>query len=149
MNYSASIRALLQRCAIGQQRCEAELVKLAHRDRVLQRELEALHEQREGLTQLILAQRPAGHITSAELFALQRKQAVLRRQQLNLSLQHGELVVQREEIVQLRTEQQGRHAYWLRKEDKYQRWAKSEARRNRLRTQARDEAELEERIKWK
>ncbi|MGL5758786.1 hypothetical protein [Plesiomonas sp.] len=149
MNYSASIRALLQRCAISLQRCEAELGTLMKRDHVLQVEQEALHEQREGLQQLILAQHPEGKMACAELFALQRKQAVLRRQQLNLSLQLSELVVQREEIAQLRTEQQRLHTYWLHKEDKYQRWAKSEARRNRLRVQARDEAELEERIKWK
>ncbi|UGA39612.1 hypothetical protein JOS77_09235 [Chromobacterium haemolyticum] len=96
MSLLPKLGALLRRCQAAQSRCEAELVQLARQDGALAAEQEALASQGQGLRQLLLAQRPAGAMSRGQLFALQRKQAVLRRQLQNLDLQSGQLEEQRQ-----------------------------------------------------
>ncbi|MCD5364671.1 hypothetical protein [Chromobacterium aquaticum] len=149
MRLLPKLGALLRRCQAAQQRCEAELLQLARRDGDLAAEQQALVLQGQGLRQLLLAQRPAGAMSRGQLFALQRKQAVLRRQLQQLDLQQGQLEEQRQALSGLRDAQQTLRRQWLRKEDKYQRWAKLQRRQERMRRLRLDEAEQEERTIWK
>ncbi|MBK0415613.1 hypothetical protein JD974_14490 [Chromobacterium haemolyticum] len=148
MSLLPKLGALLRRCQAAQSRCEAELAQLARQDGALAAEQEALASQGQGLRQLLLAQRPAGAMSRGQLFALQRKQAVLRRQLQNLDLQSGQLEEQRQGLAGRREEQQVLRRQWLRKEDKYQRWAKLQRRQERMRRLRLDEAEQEERTIW-
>ena len=149
MRLLPKLGALLRRCQAAQSRCEAELLQLARRDGELAAEQQALALQGQGMRQLLLAQRPVGAMSRGQLFALQRKQAVLRHQLQQLDLQQEQLVERRQELDGLRDAQQTLRRQWLRKEDKYQRWAKLQRRQERMRRLRLDEAEQEERTIWK
>ncbi|MEO2215490.1 hypothetical protein ABGV49_00215 [Chromobacterium vaccinii] len=149
MSLLLKIGALLRRCRFAQSRCEQALAQLARRDGALQREIDDMGAQIEGLRQLLHAQRPAGTVLErSQLFALHRKQAVMRHRMQDLDLQIGQLREQRGQLAQQREEQAGLHRFWLRKEDKYQRWAQLRRRQERLEAIRREESELEERTKW-
>ncbi|AUH51336.1 hypothetical protein CXB49_11175 [Chromobacterium sp. ATCC 53434] len=149
MSLRARLDALLGRCRAAQRRSEQALARLAREDEDLRREQDDIAGQRHGLRQLLQAQRPQGTVFDrGGLFALQRRQAVLRRQLQNLDLQDGELGVQRQRLEQLRAEEAETRSRWLRKEDKYQRWARLQRRRERLSRLRREEAEQEEARIW-
>ncbi|MBX9295510.1 hypothetical protein ABH309_15860 [Chromobacterium piscinae] len=150
MSLLAKIGALLRRCQFAQSRCQQALAQLTRQDDGLQRELRALEAQGQGMRQLLQAQQLAGAVVDrGQLFALQRRQAVLRQQLQGLALQGEQLQEQRQQLQQERERQSGLSRQWLRKEDKYQRWAQRVRKQRRLVRLRQEEGELEERTKWK
>ncbi|WP_440029663.1 hypothetical protein [Chromobacterium amazonense] len=142
--------ALQRRCAASQRRCEAQLAALAREDNGLRDEEDALAAQAQGLRQLLEMQRPAGTVLElGQLYALLRKQAVLRHQLQNLDLKAAQLNEQRKVLAERRAVRQDEHRTWLRKDDKYQRWATRVRKQENLLRLRQDEAEQEERTQWK
>ncbi|UTH74105.1 hypothetical protein [Chromobacterium sp. IIBBL 290-4] len=149
MSLLPKIGALLRRCELAQSRCEQALAQLARRDADLEREIAAMKSQQDGMRQLLLAQRPDGEVMARdELFAWQRTQAVLRHRMQDLDFQMDRLREARGEVRQEQEAQTTLRKSWLRKEDKYQRWARTQRRLRRLEMLSREESELEERTKW-
>ncbi|MBP4049423.1 hypothetical protein J9978_07915 [Chromobacterium violaceum] len=141
---------LLARCLAAQSRCRAGLAQLARGEAEIDREREAVQSQDASLRELLQAQRPAGlSLDRGELFALLRKQAVLRRQRQNLSLQLDALGEKRRQLQDEKDGLSKRLAQWLRKEDKYRRWQQTERRRARLLSLRAEETEQEEATAWK
>ncbi|MEN3029782.1 hypothetical protein [Chromobacterium amazonense] len=150
MRLLPKIRALQRRCAASQQRCEAQLAQLAREDDALRGNEDALASQAQGIRHLLETQRPAGTVLDrGQLSALLRKQAVLRRQLQNLNLQLAQLNEQRLALAVRRDERLLERRDWLRKDDKYQRWASQLRKQDRLFRLRQDEAEQEERTQWK
>ena len=83
-----------------------------------------------------------------ELFAMQRRLAVLRRQLHMLAFQEGRV---REQLQLLQTEKEAvllQRQYWLRKQDKYERWGKIQRQAWRLYQLRQEESEAQERVTW-
>ncbi|KZE88092.1 hypothetical protein KIF53_13045 [Chromobacterium subtsugae] len=140
---------LLSRCQAEQRRCDSELAQLAREDGQLEARQRDLDGQGEGLRRLLLAQRPAGAaLDRGQLFALLRKQAVLRRQLQNLDLQREQAREQRLQLAERRERQAALRRQWLRKEEKYQRWMQLQRRRRRLLGLRQEEIEQEEMTTW-
>ncbi|OHX10800.1 hypothetical protein [Chromobacterium sphagni] len=149
MSLLVELRALLRRCQAEQRRHLSALAQLAREDRQLEGRQQDIRSQSQGLRQLLHAQRPGGTVLDrGQLFALQRKQAVLRRQLQNLDLQLTQAQEQRLQLEQRREQQAALHRQCLRKEDKYQRWAQSQRRRQRLLRLRLEETEQEEITTW-
>lgn len=150
MSLLPKIGALLRRCQFAQSRCQQALAQLSRQDDGLLREQQALEAQGQGVRLLLQAQQLAGAVVDrGQLFSLQRRQAVLRQQLQSLALQ-GEQLRERRQQLQLEKEKQsGLSRQWLRKEDKYQRWAQRVRKQRRLSRLLQEEVELEERTKWK
>ncbi|PRP70986.1 hypothetical protein BUE93_09185 [Chromobacterium amazonense] len=150
MRLLPKLRALQQRCVASQRRCEAQLAALAREDDDLRKEEDALVAQGHGLCQLLQAQRPVGIVLErSQLFAILRKQAVMRQQLQNLELQRKQLTELRQALAERRMVQQEERSAWQRKDDKYQRWATRVRKQESLLRLRQDEAEQEERTIWK
>ncbi|WP_158248655.1 MULTISPECIES: hypothetical protein [Chromobacterium] len=146
----AKIHSLQRRSAASQQRCEVQLAQLAREDDALRVDADALVAQAQGLRHLLETQRPTGAVLDrGQLSALLRKQAVLRRQLQNLNLQLAQLGEQRQALAMRRDERQFERHSWLRKKDKYQRWASQVRKQERLLQLRQEEAEQEERTQWR
>ncbi|ERD99727.1 hypothetical protein O166_16775 [Pseudogulbenkiania ferrooxidans EGD-HP2] len=144
------IGALLRRCQFAQSRCQQALAQLSRQDDGLLREQQALEAQGQGVRLLLQAQQLAGTVVDrGQLFSLQRRQAVLRQQLQSLALQGEQLWERRQQLQLEREKQSGLSRQWLRKEDKYQRWAQRVRKQRRLSRLLQEEVELEERTKWK
>lgn len=150
MRLLPKLRALQRRCEASQHRCEAQLAALAREDDGLRGEEDALAAQAQGLRQLLETQRPAGAVLErGQLYALLRKQAVLRHQLQGLGLQATQLSEQRQALAERKAVRQEERRAWLRKDDKYQRWATRVRKQENLLRLRQDEAEQEERTPWK
>ncbi|WP_081666329.1 hypothetical protein [Pseudogulbenkiania ferrooxidans] len=150
MSLLPKIGALLRRCQFAQSRCQQALAQLSRQDDGLLREQQALEAQGQGVRLLLQAQQLAGTVVDrGQLFSLQRRQAVLRQQLQSLALQGEQLWERRQQLQLEREKQSGLSRQWLRKEDKYQRWAQRVRKQRRLSRLLQEEVELEERTKWK
>ncbi|AVG16934.1 hypothetical protein CFN79_14340 [Chromobacterium vaccinii] len=150
MSLLPKIGALLRRCQFAQSRCQQALAQLSRQDDGLLREQQALEAQGQGVRLLLQAQQLAGTVVDrGQLFSLQRRQAVLRQQLQSLALQGEQLRERRQQLQLEREKQSGLSRQWLRKEDKYQRWAQRVRKQRRLSRLLQEEVELEERTKWK
>lgn len=149
MSLLPKISALQWRCKVSQRRCEAQLTQLAREDEELRCDELALTAQAEGLRQLLETQRPAGMVLDRDqLYAQLRKLAVLQHKLQNLGLQATQLKGQRQGLAERRAASQDERRTWLRKDDKYQRWAIRVRNQNRLLRLRQDEAEQEEITQW-
>lgn len=149
MRLLTKIRALQRRSEISQRHCEAQLLQLARQDDDLCSDKDALCAKKEGLNTLLKTQRLNDAVLNREQLQMAlRKQAILRHQLHNLELASSQLDEQRKALAEARILRQGERGEWLRKDDKYQRWAalaRKQTQRLRLRE---DEAEQEERTSW-
>lgn len=145
MSLLPKISALQWRCKVSQRRCEAQLSQLAREDDELRCDELALTAQAEGLRQLLETQRPAGMVLDREqLYEQLRKLAVLQHKLQSLGLQATQLKEQRLVLAERRATSQDERRTWLRKDDKYQRWATLVRNKDRLLRLRQDEAEQEE-----
>lgn len=143
------ISALQWRCKVAQRRCEAQLTQLAREDDGLRCDELVLTAQAEGLRKLLETQRPVGMVLDRDqLYAQLQKLAVLQHKLQNLDLQATQLKKQRQVLAERRTASQDERRTWLRKDDKYQRWATRIRNQNRLLRLSQDESEQEEITKW-
>ncbi|WP_167796686.1 hypothetical protein [Serratia proteamaculans] len=149
MRLLTKIRALQRRSEISQRHCEAQLLQLARKDEELCSDKDALSAKKEGLCALLETQRLNDAVLNREqLHMALRKQAILRHQLHNLELQSTQLDEQRKELAESRILRQGERCVWLRKDDKYQRWAARVRKQDQLLYLREDEAEQEERTSW-
>lgn len=149
MSLLPKISALQWRCKVSQRRCETQLTQLTREDDDLRFDELALTAQAEGLRQLLETQRPAGMVLDRDqLYAQLRKLAVLQQKLQNLGLQAAQLKEQRLVLAERRIASQDERRTWLRKDDKYQRWAKRVRDQNRQLRLRQDETEQEEITQW-
>lgn len=149
MHLLPKLRALQWRSEVSQRRCEAMLVQLAREDDDLRRDEDALTAQAEGVRQLLDSLRLTGVVLDRDqLYAQLRKQAVMQNQLQNLRLQSAQLNEQRQTLAERRIFWLDGRRVWLRKDDKYQRWASRVRYQNRLLCLRQDEVEQEERTLW-
>ncbi|STQ90221.1 type III needle complex assembly protein [Iodobacter fluviatilis] len=143
------LTGLLRRCVVSQQRCDTRLAQLIQQWQVLSAELDGLDAQRSAIKQLLHSKRPQGCVMNrGELFAMQRRLAVLRRQLHLLDFQEGRV---REQQQLLQTEKEAvllQRQYWLRKQDKYERWGKIQQQAWRLYQLRQEDSEAQERVTW-
>lgn len=117
----ANVRRLLTFSDYQQHACERGLDKALRALVPLQHELQAIEQQARGLDELLISQRPEDQrLSHAQLLALLRRQAVIRRQIGNLALERIRVMEQHQEAVQ-GVERLQRHIKTLqRKHMKYQ-----------------------------
>lgn len=97
----ANVRRLLELSDYRQHACERGLDKALRALLALQRELQAIEQQAHGLGELLLSQRPEDlRLSHAQLLALLRRQAVIRRQIGNLTLERIRVLEQHQAAVQ-------------------------------------------------
>ncbi|MFK3816444.1 hypothetical protein ACI2KG_07520 [Pseudomonas sp. NPDC089407] len=97
----ANVRRLLAFSDRRQQACERGLDKALRALVPLQRELQAMEQQVQGLNELLESQRPENQrLSHAQLLALLRRQAVIRRQIGNLTLERIRVMDQHQEVAQ-------------------------------------------------
>ncbi|MFJ4454738.1 protein SpaM [Pseudomonas sp. NPDC089392] len=97
----ADIRRLLGFSDHRQRECERGLDKALRTLVLLEGELQAVEQQTHGLDELLISQRPENQrLSHAQLLALLRRQAVIRRQIGNLALERIRLMDQRQEVAQ-------------------------------------------------
>ncbi|MDR2315801.1 hypothetical protein [Pseudomonas monteilii] len=117
----ANVRRLLEFSDYRQLECERMLDKALRAMVPLQHELQAIEQQAQGLDELLISQRPEDQrLSHAQLLALLRRQAVIRRQIGNLALERIRVMDQHQEAAQ-GVERLQRHIKTLqRKHMKYQ-----------------------------
>ena len=97
----ANVRRLLTFSDYRQHACERGLDKALRALVPLQHELQAIEQQAHGLDELLISQRPEDQrLSHAQLLALLRRQAVIRRQIGNLALERIRVMEQHQEAVQ-------------------------------------------------
>ncbi|WP_176488611.1 hypothetical protein [Candidatus Regiella insecticola] len=87
MHLLNKIVALLRRCETNQQRCEYLIHQVANKVRALDEEKSSLDLQKKALQTLLRSQQPEGMISRSELYAIQRRLSIVRRQLSELDLQ--------------------------------------------------------------
>ena len=116
----ANVRRLLAFSDRRQQECERGLDKALRALVPLQRELQAIEQQVHGLNELLASQRPENQrLSHAQLLALLRRQAVIRRQIGNLALERIRVLEQHQEVAQGVERLQGHRKTLQRKHLKY------------------------------
>lgn len=97
----ANVRRLLEFSEYRQHECERGLDKALRALVPFQRELQAIEQQAIGLDELLMSQRREGQrLSHAQLLALLRRQAVIRRQIANLALERTRVMEQHQAAVQ-------------------------------------------------
>lgn len=97
----ANVRRLLAFSDYRQLECERMLDKALRAMVPLQHELQAIEQQAQGLDELLISQRPEDQrLSHAQLLALLRRQAVIRRQIGNLALERIRVMDQHQEAAQ-------------------------------------------------
>ena len=97
----ANVRRLLDFSDYRQLECERMLDKALRAMIPLQHELQAIEQQAQGLDELLISQRPEDQrLSHAQLLALLRRQAVIRRQIGNLALERIRVMDQHQEVAQ-------------------------------------------------
>lgn len=97
----ANLRRLLAFSDRRQHVCERGLDKALRALVPLERELQAIEQQAHGLNELLVSQRPENQrLSHAQLLALLRRQAVIRRQIDNLALERIRVADQHQEVAQ-------------------------------------------------
>ncbi|WP_164521432.1 type III needle complex assembly protein [Iodobacter ciconiae] len=134
---------------MSQQQCEIQLGQLIKQTRVLSAELEGIRIQRRAMRQLLHSQRPQGCVMNrSDLFAMQRRQAVLRRQLQMLSFQENKVQEQEQALQKEKEQVLLLRRYWLHKQNKYEHWQKIQWQVWRLYQLRQEESEAEERVTW-
>ncbi|AHD15390.1 MULTISPECIES: hypothetical protein [Pseudomonas] len=147
----ASVRRLLEFSDYQQQACERGLDQALRALASLQRELQAIEQQALGLDELMTSQRPEDlRLSHAQLLALLRRQAVIRRQIGNLALERIRVMDQHQEAVQ-GVERLQRHIKALqRKHMKYQSLEQRLLGERRSRLWRQEERDIDELlVNWK
>ena len=97
----ADARRLLAFSDLRQHECERRLDEALRALVPLERELQAIEQQAHGLSDLLISQRPQNQrLSHAQLLALLRRQAVIRRQIGNLTLERIRVMDQHQEVAQ-------------------------------------------------
>ena len=97
----ADVRRLLGFSDHRQRECERGLDKALRTLAVLERELQAIEQQTHGLDELLISQRPENQrLSHAQLLAVLRRQAVIRRQIGNLALERIRVTDKHQEVAQ-------------------------------------------------
>lgn len=116
----ANVRRLLVFSDRRQQACERRLDKALRALVPLARELQAIEQQAHGLNELLISQRPENQrLSHAQLLALLRRQAVIRRQIGNLALERIRVMEQHQEVAKGVERLQGHRKTLQRKHLKY------------------------------
>ena len=120
----ASVQRLQAFSDRRQDECERGLDKAVRALAPLERELQQIEQQSLGLSELLISQRPQNQrLSHAQLLALLRRQAVIRRQIGNLALERIRVVEQHQEVAQEVERLQGRRKALQRKHLKYRSWS--------------------------
>ncbi len=98
----ANVRRLLAFSDRRQHECERGLEEALRALVPLERELQEIEQQTHGLNELLASQRPESQqrLSHAQLLALLRRQAVIRRQIGNLALERIRVMDQHQEVAQ-------------------------------------------------
>lgn len=142
----ASVRRLQAFGDRRQHACERGLDKALRALAPLEHELQQIEQQALGLSELLISQRPQNQrLSHAQLLALLRRQAVIRRQISNLALERIRVMEQYQEVAQEVERLQGRRKTLQRKHLKYRSLEQrllGERRSRRLREEENDIDEL-------
>ncbi|EGE9241697.1 SPI-1 type III secretion system protein SpaM [Salmonella enterica subsp. enterica serovar Napoli] len=145
MHSLTRIKVLQRRCTVFHSQCESILLRYQDEDCGLQAEEVALLKQIAGLKLLLDTLRAENRqLSREEIYALLRKQSIVRRQIKDLELQIIQIQEKRSELEKKREEFQKKSKYWLRKEGNYQRWIVRQKRFYIQREIQQEEAESEE-----
>ncbi|PMY35956.1 MULTISPECIES: hypothetical protein [Pseudomonas] len=97
----ANVRRLLEFSDHRQHECERGLDKALRSLGLLERELYEIEQQAQGLNELLISQRAEDQrLSHAQLLALLRRQAVIRRQIGNLALERARVMDEQQELAQ-------------------------------------------------
>ncbi|WP_240313734.1 MULTISPECIES: type III needle complex assembly protein [Candidatus Fukatsuia] len=129
---------------MNQQRYESLIHQVESKERVLRKEYTSLDLQREALQKLLRSQRPQGITDRSELYAIQRRLSILRRQLSLLDLQEVELKEKQLQYEKEKEKLQQQRQYWRRKSDKYLHWQTVQKRSQRLIRLRQEETEMED-----
>lgn len=105
MHSLTRIKVLQRRCTVFHSQCESILLRYQDEDRRLQAEEEAIVEQIAGLKLLLDTLRAENRqLSREEIYALLRKQSIVRRQIKDLELQITQIQEKRSELEKKREE---------------------------------------------
>ncbi|CAI3807086.1 hypothetical protein GLGCALEP_04480 [Pseudomonas sp. MM221] len=147
----ANVRRLLEFSDYRQHECERGLDKALRALAPLQRELQAIEQQARGLDELLIGQRPEDlRLSHAQLLALLRRQAVIRRQIGNLTLERIRVMDQYQAAAQEVERLQAHIKTLQRKHVKYQRLEQRLLGERRSRLWRQEENDIDELlVNWK
>lgn len=147
----ANVRRLLEFSDYRQHACERGLDQALRALVPLQRELQAIEQQAHGLAELLASQRPEHlRLSHAQLLALLRRQAVIRRQIGNLTLERVRVMDQQQAAVQGVERLQEQIKALQKKHLKYQRLEQRLLGERRSRLWRQEENDIEELlVNWK
>jgi hypothetical protein len=146
MNLLRNISLLISRCDSNMRRNDALLIKqerqqlaIAQKVAVLQQQIQAIGQMRDGL-------HAQGELTREKLFALQRRQAGLRRKIAELKLQQSQQLKQQEESSKLQEQMLINKRKLLRQSNKYRYLYDRGKQQQRIIQRWAEENEIEETI---
>ncbi|MFP7609863.1 hypothetical protein [Serratia quinivorans] len=129
---------------------EQQLRRLNRQIRQVTDELQVLETERQGMKKFLREMLPQREILSrALLFALQRKQSVVRRRLANIALEEGQQQRRLVEYQQQQAQALVRRKQLFRQTDKYQELQQTEKRKLRAVIARQEESDTEEIITWR
>jgi hypothetical protein len=145
MNLLPDVQRLLRLSEHRQQRCESMLQRTQKQLVPITTELSAMDAQEQSLREFLLSHKAENRTLShADLMALLRRQAVLRRQLHNLTLDRVRVNEKRESVESQVHQQRLEYRGLQRKHSKYTDLQQRLVREHRLALVRREEAEIEE-----
>ncbi|HFW3714196.1 TPA: hypothetical protein ACIBKF_003451 [Salmonella enterica subsp. enterica serovar 6,7:y:-] len=145
MSLRHKVTGLRNNIELLRRRCEQRLLQLSRENQSLAEAEDAFSAQIQGLSDLLISSQVNNSIMSSEqLKTLLRKQALLRSNIQDLHIQIVQLKTEREALIKHYSEQQQKKAFFLRKEEAYNRWLFLEKKKVQRCTLFRDEIEQEE-----
>lgn len=149
MNSLNKLRPLQNRCQINQIRCETRMRQYEQKISEVDKKIHGLQAEIKAIHQLLQTQKIKNSILNrANLFAVLRKQAVLRRQIHILDIQVVELNEKRQGLEKEQEAARMERAFWMHKYDKYQFWIDRYRYKLRLMQLSFEENEIQEVTTW-